>query len=87
MKIIKKITIELEVEINGKYSKGSPGSFYNSNGDPGDPPEYPEYEIHSVTYDKKDITEMLESANFDWQQLEEEIIQDIENYDGEYDND
>lgn len=87
MKIRKTITIEIEVDIEGNYYKGTNGTYYRSNGDPGDPPEPPEYEIQSVIFNKQDITQLLDEANFDWQQLEEEIIQDIENYDGEYDND
>lgn len=78
MKITKKIIIEIEVEVEGNYSAGSPGSFYRANGDPGDPPEYPEFEIHTVTYNGKNITKIIDEIGFDWFQLEKEILEDIE---------
>jgi hypothetical protein len=87
MKVTKKISVEIEVEVDGNYTKGSPGSFYRSNGDPGDPPEPPVFEIYSVHFGEKDITKMLDDANFDWFQLEQEIIDDIENYEPDYDED
>jgi len=87
MSITKKITIEVEVEIEGSFSPGSPGCWYRANGDPGDPPEPPSFEINSVKFKETDITKMLDDANFDWFQLEQEIIDDIQNEEPDYDND
>lgn len=79
MKISKKITLEIEVEIEGKFYEGSPGSFYRSNGDPGDPPEPSSFEINKVIWDGLDITKNLDQIDFDFYSLEEECINDIEN--------
>lgn len=75
--ITKKIYLEIEVEVTGDYTKGSPGTFYRSNGDPGDPPEPETFEIKSVIWNGLDITEQLDEDNFDFSSLEEECIEEI----------
>jgi len=88
MTTTKTIYLEIEVEIEGSYSAGRPGTFYRSNGDPGDPPEPAEFEIHSVKWQGVDISPMLDKENFDWFALEEEILEDIENREpDDYDDD
>ena len=79
MKLKVKINIEVEVEVEGKFFPEKYGSFYKSNGDPGEPPEQAQFEIHNVKWDSLDITEKLDKEGFDWNSLEEEIIEIIEN--------
>lgn len=72
------INLTIEVEVKGKYYKGSDGTFYKSNGDVGDPPEPAEFEIREILWQGKDITEMLDKENFDFQSLELDCIEKIE---------
>jgi hypothetical protein len=85
--IKKTIYIEIEVEVEGKYIKEQPGSFYRSNGDPGDPPEPAQFEIQSVKHGNKDITKHLDDINFDWYALEEEILDEIDPYEDNFNED
>jgi hypothetical protein len=78
-KITMKIQLEIEVEVEGKYYKGSPGAKYRWNGDPGDAPEPPEFEISEVLWQGVDITEMLNEENFDFSSLESDCIEAINN--------
>ena len=80
MKMSKKITLEIEVEVEGKFYEGSPGSFYRSNGDPGDPPEPSSFEIDKVFWGDLDITKNLDKIDFDFYSLEEECINDVGNH-------
>ena len=56
-----KVLIELEVNVTGTYTKGDPGIHTYSNGDPGYPPEPSSFDIDKVTYNNKDITDILTS--------------------------
>lgn len=82
------IYLEIEVDVEGNFSPGSPGTFYRSNGDPGDPPESAEFEIEKVIWQGVDIAPMLDKENFDFSSLEEDCIADIEDSnEPDYDND
>ena len=78
-KVMAKIYLEIEVEVEGGYQQGSSGSFYKANGDPGEPPEEPQFEIHSVLWQGIDITEMLDKENFDFGSLESDCLETIHN--------
>lgn len=78
-KVTVKLYLEIEVEVEGTYHKGSPGSFYRANGDPGDPPEPPEFEIHEVSWQGVNITEMLDKENFDFVSIESDCLDNLHN--------
>lgn len=40
---------EIEVEVEGSWTAGHPGTMYARNGDPGDPPEGAEFEVDCIT--------------------------------------
>jgi hypothetical protein len=82
--LTKKIYLEIEVEVTGDYTKGSPGTFYRSNGDPGDPPEPEMFEIKNVIWNGLDITEQLDEDNFDFSSLEDECIEELSDGIDEY---
>jgi hypothetical protein len=82
------IYLEIEVDVEGHFSPGKPGTFYRSNGDPGDPPEPTEFQIEKVIWQGVDIAPMLDKDNFDFSSLEEDCIADIEDSnEPDYDND
>jgi len=66
-----KVTITyhgVELECEGVYTRGRPGTMYKRSGDPGDPPEDAEFELEAVRVGGVDIGEMLEdmSTMFDY---------------------
>jgi hypothetical protein len=68
--MIKTIKIELEVEVYGKYS---PQGRYQY-----DSPPNPEcYEIERVMLGTLDLTEQLDKLNFDFAELENQILDNI----------
>jgi len=50
----------VELECEGVYTRGRPGTMYKRNGDPGDPPEDAEFELEAVRVGGVDIGEMLD---------------------------
>jgi hypothetical protein len=78
-KVKVKIYLEIEVEVEGGYQQGTSGNFYKANGEPADPPEPPEFNIHQVLWQGIDITEMLDSENFDFGSLESDCLETIHN--------
>lgn len=67
-----KISIEIEVEVSGNYHPASNGSYEQ-------PPESSEFEIQTVWWQQMDITDMLDAENFDFSQMEEQCLEQIEN--------
>ena len=67
-----KISIEIEVEVNGNYHPETNGSHEQ-------PPESAEFEIQTVWWQQMDITDMLDEENFDFSQMEEQCLEQIEN--------
>jgi hypothetical protein len=80
-----KITIEIEIEVEGSYTPGDPGVYTYSNGDPGYPPTPPEFYITKVIWDNMDITSSLSSEDLNY--IEEQMIEEAQNYKREYDPD
>ena len=50
----------VELECEGVYTRGRPGTMYKRNGDPGYPPEDAEFELEAVRVGGVDIGEMLD---------------------------
>jgi hypothetical protein len=67
-----KISLEIEVDVDGKYHPASNGSYEQ-------PPEPSEFEIQTVWWQQMDITDMLDEENFDFSQMEEQCLEQIEN--------
>ena len=67
-----KISIEIEVEVSGNYHPASNGSYEQ-------PPESSEFEIQTVWWQGMDITDMLDKENFDFSEMEEQCLEQIEN--------
>jgi len=67
-----KISIEIEVEVLGNYNPASSGTYE-------EPSEPSEFEIKKVLWQDKDISEMLDKENFDFSQMEEQCLEQIEN--------
>ncbi len=67
-----KISIEIEVEVLGNYNHAISGNYEQ-------PSEPSEFEIKKVLWQDKDISEMLEKENYDFDYLEEQCIEEIEN--------
>jgi hypothetical protein len=67
-----KISIEIEVDVEGNYSPPSNGSWEQ-------PPEYAEFEINKVLWQGIDIADMLEKENYDFTEIEEQCLEQIEN--------
>jgi hypothetical protein len=74
-----KINIEIEVDVEGRFTKGDPGCLYLSNGDPGHEPTPDEFEIHSVKWDDIDITDKLQQEDYNF--IEDNYIDAIKNQD------
>jgi hypothetical protein len=72
MKTIMKINIEAEVEVIGKYIKPYYGSYEQ-------PTELAEFEIQEVLWQGQDIAPLLDKENFDFNSLEQECLEQIEN--------
>jgi hypothetical protein len=71
-KVTVKISIEIEVEVFGKYIPASSGTYEQ-------PPESSEYCIDKVLWQDKDIAEMLYKEDYNFDYLEEQCIEQIEN--------
>jgi hypothetical protein len=66
-----KISIEIEVDVKGKYHPASNGSYEQ-------PPESSEFEINEVWWQGMDITDMLDKEGYDFTQMEEQCIEQVE---------
>lgn len=67
-----KINLEIEVDVIGNYAKPYSGSYDQ-------PPEPSEFEIINVLWQGNDITESLDKENYEWNDLENQCIEEIEN--------
>ena len=67
-----KISIEIEVDVEGNYSPPSSGTWEQ-------PPEYAEFEINKVLWQGIDIADMLDKENYDFTEIEEQCLEQIEN--------
>jgi hypothetical protein len=67
-----KISIEIEVDVKGKYHPASNGSYEQ-------PPESSEFEISEVWWQGIDIADMLDKENYDFTEIEEQCLEQIEN--------
>ncbi len=67
-----KINLEIEVDVIGNYIKASSGSYEQ-------PPEPAEFEILHVLWQGNAITSSLNKENFEWNDLENQCIEEIEN--------
>lgn len=73
-----KISLEVEVDVFGEYSKGYPGVMYYGNGDPGYEEEPASFTIFEVQWDGLDITEKLSDMGFDFDSLESDCLEELE---------
>ena len=65
-----KIYLEIEVEVTGYYSSGYYGSY--------ETPSVPEtFEIEKVVWNDTDITKALDKDDFDWIQMEEDVLKEL----------
>jgi len=65
-----KIYLEIEVEVTGCYSSGYYGSY--------ETPSVPEtFEIEKVVWNDTDITKALDKDDFDWIQMEEDVLKEL----------
>ena len=65
-----KIYLEIEVEVEGEYSPEYSGTY--------DTPPIPNtFEIQSVIWNGVDITKPLDKDNFDWLQMEEDVLEEL----------
>jgi hypothetical protein len=69
-KTTQKLYLEIEVEVEGHYSSGSYGSYET-------PPSPEEFEIQKVSWNGTDITKALDKDNFDWVQMEEDVLEEL----------
>lgn len=67
-----KINLEIEVDVVGSYIKPYSGSYDQ-------PPEPAGFEIINVLWQGNDITESLDKENYEWNDLENQCIEEIEN--------
>jgi hypothetical protein len=72
------INLTIEVEVVGNYRKAESGSWYG-NGGIGSPPEPAEFEIQQVKWQGQDIAPILDTLDFDFESLENDCIEEIEN--------
>jgi hypothetical protein len=67
-----KLSIEIEVEVLGNYVPASSGTYEQ-------PGESSEFMIEKVLWQDKDISEMLNIENYDFADIEEQCLEEIEN--------
>jgi hypothetical protein len=68
-----KISIEIEVDVEGSYSPPSSGTWEQ-------PPEYAEFEINKVLWQGVDIADMLDKEGFDFTEIEGQCLEQIDNF-------
>lgn len=66
-----KISIEIEVDVKGKYHPASNGSYEQ-------PSESSEFEISEVWWQGMDITDMLDKEGYDFTEMEEQCREQVE---------
>jgi len=65
-----KVYLEIEVEVTGYYSSGYSGSY--------ETPSVPDsFEIEKVSWNGTDITSALDKDDFDWIQMEEDVLEEL----------
>jgi len=69
--MIKTIKIEIEVDVVCDITPERPSRDYYT------PPEYAEVEIKDVLLAGKNITNLLELSGFDFEQVENEILENL----------
>ena len=69
--MIKTVTIQIEVDVVCDITPERPSRDYYT------PPEYASVEIQDVLLAGKNITSLLELSGFDFEQLENEILENI----------
>ena len=67
-----KLSIEIEVEVLGNYVPALSGTYEQ-------PGESSEFMIEKVLWQDKDISEMLNIENYDFADIEEQCLEEIEN--------
>jgi len=69
--MIRTVTIQIEVDVVCDITPERPSRDYYT------PPEYASVEIQDVLLAGKNITSLLELSGFDFEQLENEILENI----------
>lgn len=69
--MIRTVTIQIEVDVVCDITPERPSSDYYT------PPEYASVEIQDVLLAGKNITSLLELSGFDFEQIENEILENI----------
>lgn len=71
------LTIEIEVDVIGTFSKGEPEQRYMANGDVGHDGSPDELEINKIIWHDTDIYPLLNKDNFDFYELSLEMLTKI----------
>lgn len=64
------IILEIDVDVTGVFHKEIGATYLT-------PPEPACFEIQKVEYEGIDITKLLDAANFDFEQMEQDVLEEL----------